>query len=191
MNPNSLHNMLKLKDTTIYCVFQELIKAHQFYNKYKLFNFYLFRTDCLKDLIQKKEYFFYDENSDYIIDGKINYRNKYVKKYVNDNAQLYIGNTYIKEHGFCPVFLSYSKGPYIISRNTNKFESCSRISGYSVNIRSEVDAFYFDDSTTKKLNRRLSEDDMMMDLVYGSEDLKKHLDEMNYKTGLQLNKLGM
>ena len=172
MNINQLHNSLKLKDTTMYCVFKSLINAYPFNTKYKLFNYYLFRTDCLKDtILESKSYWFYD-NKGCIINDKINYRNKNVRKYVDENKQLYIGNVYSENSGFCPLFLSCTR-----KRLFPDNEWYSDISGYSVSVEGCWDQFYFDESTTKRLSK-ISENDMMLSISYASNDLKKRLETL-------------
>lgn len=187
MNTNTLHNFLKWNDTTLYCVFKPFVNAYKFYTKYKLFNYYLFRTDCLKDNIEKGDYYCFYDNKNCIVNGKINYKNTNVKKYVKENRQLYIGNTYNEKYGFCPIFLTCKINEHL--PNLPNDEIYFMISGYTIDTKSGPYDFYFDKSTTKKFNE-ISENNMMLSILYASKDLKTHLDNMCVKTMNHLNEVG-
>jgi len=174
MNVENLHKKVKLKDTPIGGYFRSLIDSSQYYGKYRLLNRYLFRTDSLRDMIESKNLCYSFDDSDCIKDGKINYMNRHVRRYVDENSYLYVGNAYFEKYGFCPVFLSFK----IRSIDWNsKNDLCIDISGYSINIGDERDQFYFNDKTTKSLGK-MKESYEDLPLKFASTDLKSRLDEI-------------
>ena len=176
MNTDDLHNFLKLKDTVMFKTFEDFITASDKNGKYKLFHVYLFRTDSLLDSIKNNSYLFWEKSDDYLKNGKINYRNRQVKRYVDDNGSLYIGNVYSEKYGFRPFFISYRR-----STSYNRKMKVSDIFGFSLNAGIESDSIYFDESTTKCI-RRISEKEMNAPIWWASDDLKSSITEMMKRT---------
>jgi len=166
MNIKDLHEKIKIEGINLYNVFKYIIDEADKNTEYKLFNSYLFRTDCMYDSIKGGSYPFYEENQNYIVDGRINYRNKAVKRYIKDNSSLYIGNVYYPKYGYRPIFISYriENGEMVIN-------------GYSINAGIDSDKYFFNKNTTKKL-KKLSLKELDVKISFASSDLKDSFDKM-------------
>lgn len=177
MNIKRLNQSLTYKDSPLYSYFKPFIDASSFDKRYKLFYFYLFRTDVIYNSIKNKESIFYEDNNNSIIGDKINYKNKLVKKFLEDKLHLYIGNVYSKTYGFKPLFLSINK---IDFKNM-----ILEINGYTINADVGSDFYYFDKATTK-IMKKISENEMKLSLmIFGN--LRKSFEKMiqNTKNELQ------
>ncbi len=177
MNIEDIHKILKLKDTALYNKFKYFINAANKDHTYKLFYFYLFRTDLMVDAIQNNNYPFFEKNEKYIVHHNINYRNKYVKRYVDDNMNLYIGNTYFSSYGFRPIFISY--------KISNDYDTPNKkygyVSGFSINAGIGSDSVLFDKSTMKVV-RELSDKELNYDIQIADGELTDHFAQMSERT---------
>jgi hypothetical protein len=174
MNIKQLNNYLKYRDTLMFQIFHNFIRAASYVKKYSLFNFYLFRTDVLEDSIKGKNYFFYNDDPTRFINGEINWRNKSIKKYVKENASLYVGNVYLTSlNGFRPLFISlkrYETGELMIN-------------GYSINSMKPLDEFFFNDITTKRIGKIKEKDMTSGNIRFSSDELRTHILGMSSVTG--------
>ncbi len=168
MNFKGLHEKILLKDTFIYSVFKDFIDAYTIDSNYDLMRMYLFRTDSLLRSIKDHSCYFYNENDDYLINGKINYKNEQVKKYVNNYKSLHIGNVYLKSRGFRPIFI------YFTNNHEKNAIDAINISGYSINAGDEFNSYFYDKSTTKAL-RKITHKDMNKNIIFSSYDLKENI----------------
>ena len=179
MNIKGLSDSVRFSKTPFFNVCREFYNAFTLNTKFKPFHIYLFRTDLLYDSIIEKKSLFIDAKEKYLTkEGKINYRNKTVRNYVEDYAQVYVGNTFREDakytSKFCPLFISRKK-----MYDIEGFNLINSIYGYAVD-NGNADDPYFNNSTVKLLGKMPIEDmKMRIEFVH---DIRLSLEKLSELT---------
>lgn len=185
MNIKGLNDSVRFSKTPFFNVCREFYNASVLNDRFKPFHIYLFRSDILYDNIINKKFLFLESEAKYLTKtGKINYRNKTVRRYVEDFAQVYVGNTFMKSSKyklkFCPIFISYRK-----MCDRSGFNLMTSINGYSIDI-GDVNDPYFSESEAKHLGKMPIEE-MKIPVTF-SGDIMNKLGKLSEKTKEELEK---
>ncbi len=186
MNIKGLNDTVRFSKTPFFNVCREFYNASTLNDKFKPFHIYLFRTDLLYDSIVKKQSLFYDDNEKYLTKtGKINYKKKTVRRYVEDCAQVYVGNTFMKSSKyklkFCPIFISYRR-----MYDHDGFNQIISINGYSIDIGDSEDPYFA--TSEAKLLGQMPIENMKMPVQFAG-DIRHSIEKLSELTKSELENL--